>query len=69
MTGEFKDHFSDASNHYKQYRPRYPAELYVYLASISADCKAAWDCATGSGQSGYWTHGATPAWCVTFAGH
>ncbi len=51
MTGEFKDHFSDASSDYRQYRPLYPAELYTYLASISDECGTAWDCATGSGQS------------------
>lgn len=51
MTSEFKDHFSDASSDYKQYRPRYPVELYSHLASISPENLAAWDCATGSGQS------------------
>ncbi len=51
MKGEFKDHFSDASSDYKQYRPLYPADLYSYLVSISGECHTAWDCATGSGQS------------------
>ena len=49
--GEFKDHFSDASSDYKQYRPLYPADLYTYLVSLSGEYSTAWDCATGSGQS------------------
>jgi len=51
MTDSFKDHFSDASNDYRLYRPRYPSELFAYLASISPERKQAWDCATGSGQA------------------
>jgi SAM-dependent methyltransferase len=51
MTGGFKDHFSDASNDYRLYRPLYPGELFSYLASVSPEHHCAWDCATGSGQS------------------
>ncbi len=51
MPGAFKDHFSDAPNDYRAYRPHYPSELFSYLASISPGKQTAWDCATGSGQS------------------
>ena len=51
MAGGFKDHFSDASNDYRLYRPHYPAELFSYLAGLSPQRYCAWDCATGSGQS------------------
>jgi len=47
----FKDHFSDNSADYQAYRPRYPDELFTYLASIAPSHDTAWDCATGSGQS------------------
>ena len=50
MPGAFKDHFSDAPNDYRAYRPNYPPELFAYLASISPGKQIAWDCATGSGQ-------------------
>lgn len=47
----FKDHFSENSKAYRQYRPEYPAELFSYLFSISSGNERAWDCATGTGQS------------------
>jgi hypothetical protein len=47
----FRDHFSSASGDYARYRPRYPEELYDFLAAQAARRKLAWDCATGSGQS------------------
>lgn len=42
--------FSVQSNNYAAYRPKYPPQLYQYLASICAQRQQAWDCATGSGQ-------------------
>lgn len=48
---DFKDHFSTASDRYAAFRPDYPAELYAWLASLSAERNLAWDCATGSGQA------------------
>jgi len=51
MSVEFKDHFSDASQAYSQYRPGYPHELFSYLSSLTQDNELVWDCATGSGQS------------------
>jgi len=50
LTGEFKDHFSTKSDAYATCRPRYPAELFQFLASTVADHAVAWDCATGNGQ-------------------
>lgn len=50
MSG-FKDHFSDKSAAYSQYRPGYPTELFEYLASKVERRGRAWDCATGNGQS------------------
>lgn len=47
----FKDYFSKQSKEYSQYRPTYPPELYKYLADISKEHNAAWDCATGNGQA------------------
>ncbi len=51
MSKAFKDYFSGHAEEYSQYRPKYPAELFSYLASVSNEHKNAWDCATGSGQS------------------
>jgi SAM-dependent methyltransferase len=50
VTG-FKDHFSGHAADYASYRPRYPDELYAWLASIAPARDVAWDCATGSGQA------------------
>jgi SAM-dependent methyltransferase len=47
----FKDHFSRQAADYAKFRPRYPSELFRYLASISPRNALAWDCATGSGQA------------------
>ncbi|MGB3494588.1 MAG: class I SAM-dependent methyltransferase [Elainellaceae cyanobacterium] len=47
----FKDYFSRQSSDYAQYRPRYPRELFGYLASLCETCDRAWDCATGNGQA------------------
>lgn len=51
MTLKFKDYFSENSEEYNKFRPTYPAELFIYLASVSKQHQKAWDCATGTGQS------------------
>jgi len=48
---KFKDHFSGHAVQYAQFRPRYPAALFTYLASITPSRELAWDCATGNGQA------------------
>ncbi|HEY0407782.1 MAG TPA: class I SAM-dependent methyltransferase [Pyrinomonadaceae bacterium] len=48
---QFKDHFSTRSEDYARHRPRYPASLFEYLASLTKEHERAWDCATGNGQA------------------
>jgi SAM-dependent methyltransferase len=48
---EFADHFSGAAAEYARFRPRYPAALFSYLASLVPGEAVAWDCATGNGQA------------------
>lgn len=47
----FKDHFSGHASDYARFRPRYPRELFAYLASLAPHRELAWDCATGNGQA------------------
>ena len=47
----FKDHFSGVSQDYAQFRPRYPAALFDFLASVAPERNLAWECACGSGQA------------------
>jgi ubiquinone/menaquinone biosynthesis C-methylase UbiE len=47
----FEDHFSKQSQLYAQYRPKYPDEIYAYLASLVPGRSLAWDCGTGNGQA------------------
>ncbi len=47
----FKDHFSRQADQYTQFRPRYPAALFQYLASLPNRRDRAWDCGTGNGQA------------------
>jgi len=49
--GDFADHFSGHASAYQQFRPRYPAVLYHYLALRSPGTALAWDCGTGNGQA------------------
>ncbi|GAC1649966.1 MAG: class I SAM-dependent methyltransferase [Gemmatimonadaceae bacterium] len=51
MTPAFLDRFSAQSADYAAYRPRYPAELFEYVASLTTAHDLAWDCATGNGQA------------------
>ena len=47
----FKDLFSRDSRSYAEFRPRYPAELFAWLASVSPGRTLAWDAGTGNGQA------------------
>jgi SAM-dependent methyltransferase len=47
----FADHFSRDSVAYARFRPRYPAELFAWLATLPAGRAIAWDCGTGTGQA------------------
>ncbi|MEQ1505245.1 MAG: class I SAM-dependent methyltransferase [Myxococcota bacterium] len=47
----FVDHFSDLSEAYARFRPRYPASLFSHLASLCPARNTCWDCGTGSGQA------------------
>ena len=56
--GGFADHFSALADRYARYRPRYPAELFAWLATLPIGPRPggrlqtrAWDCGTGSGQA------------------
>lgn len=51
MTKTYKDHFSGHATAYQKFRPRYPDELFDYLASLVPQREQAWDCATGNGQA------------------
>lgn len=46
----YEDHFSGHADAYAQHRPRYPDELFAWLASVSPDRALAWDAGTGNGQ-------------------
>jgi len=47
----FADHFSRDSASYAAFRPRYPAELFTFIAGLPAGRGLAWDVGTGSGQA------------------
>jgi SAM-dependent methyltransferase len=51
MSSSFPDHFSDVAAQYARFRPRYPREMFAWLASRCPSRDSAWDCATGSGQA------------------
>ncbi len=51
MTQAFNDHFSGHAEAYARHRPRYPLELFQWLADAAAGKSLAWDCATGNGQA------------------
>ena len=46
-----KDNFSEIAGNYAAWRPEYPEELFIYLASLSAQHDKALDCGTGNGQA------------------
>jgi SAM-dependent methyltransferase len=43
--------FSPLASLYAQARPRYPEELFTFLAALVDRRRRAWDCATGNGQA------------------
>jgi ubiquinone/menaquinone biosynthesis C-methylase UbiE len=47
----FKDYFSKQAADYAKFRPRYPEDLFRWLASVAPGAELAWDCATGNGQA------------------
>jgi SAM-dependent methyltransferase len=47
----FKDHFSGQAVAYGKYRPRYPRELFAWLAANAPSRDLAVDVATGNGQA------------------
>lgn len=47
----FKDHFSVQAEQYSKFRPKYPDQLFKYLASLVQQKDIAWDAATGNGQA------------------
>lgn len=47
----FKDYFSATAAKYATFRPRYPAPLFDFVASLAPRRRIVWDCATGSGQA------------------
>ncbi len=51
MNEQSQDYFSAVAATYGKYRPRYPIELFKYLAELAPDHQRAWDCGTGSGQA------------------
>jgi SAM-dependent methyltransferase len=46
-----KDNFSSQAAVYAKYRPAYPAALFDFILSHAKGREAAWDCATGNGQT------------------
>jgi ubiquinone/menaquinone biosynthesis C-methylase UbiE len=51
MGQKFHDHFSAVAGRYAEFRPRYPKELFDYLAELAPGQSLAWDCAAGNGQA------------------
>lgn len=47
----FQDEFSGQAMLYTEFRPRYPAEIYSFLAGLTPAREIAWDCGTGNGQA------------------
>jgi ubiquinone/menaquinone biosynthesis C-methylase UbiE len=43
--------FDQQSESYSRFRPSYPAELFEFLAGLTAERELAWDVGTGSGQA------------------
>jgi len=49
--GSFPDNFSDQAAAYSRHRPRYPAEVFSFVAGHAPARDRVWDCATGNGQA------------------
>jgi SAM-dependent methyltransferase len=48
--GVYEDHYSALADAYARHRPRYPQQLFEWLAASVAGHSLAWDAGTGSGQ-------------------
>ncbi|HKO57522.1 MAG TPA: class I SAM-dependent methyltransferase [Thermoanaerobaculia bacterium] len=46
----YEDHYSGHAQAYARHRPRYPAQLFDWLASVAPGRVLAWDVGTGNGQ-------------------
>jgi ubiquinone/menaquinone biosynthesis C-methylase UbiE len=46
-----RDYFSSCSGQYAAFRPRYPPELFAWLALVTGAHERVWDCACGNGQA------------------
>ncbi len=51
MSKSFHDHFSNVASRYAEFRPRYPAALFDWLATLVPQSDVVWDCAAGNGQA------------------
>jgi SAM-dependent methyltransferase len=51
VIGRFADHFRAVAAAYAGFRPKYPPELFGWLAQLAPARELAWDCACGSGQA------------------
>ncbi len=51
MSKPFHDHFSNVASRYAEFRPRYPAALFDWLATLVPQSAVVWDCASGNGQA------------------
>ncbi|HJV35836.1 class I SAM-dependent methyltransferase [Geomonas sp.] len=51
MSQVFKDHFSEVSKAYREFRPEYPEELFQWLAEVAPARERALDCGCGTGQA------------------
>ncbi len=51
MSKPFTDHFAQVGEDYADFRPRYPADLFDWLASQCKSHDKVWDCGAGSGQA------------------
>jgi SAM-dependent methyltransferase len=51
MDRSFHDHFPGVASRYADFRPRYPAALFDYLATLAPRNFAVWDGACGIGQA------------------
>ena len=47
---DFEDHYSGHAESYARFRPRYPDDLFAWLASLIPERELAWDVGTGNGQ-------------------
>lgn len=47
----FLDLFSENADLYATARPRYPEELFTFIAALAPARSRAWDCGTGNGQA------------------